>query len=254
MTGQVQSPPIAERVADHLQALILEGVLVPGEKLAAERELAEKLGVSRPSLRAALAILEERGLVRSGRDGTAVAEFMNPVTLPLARLLGTDERGIGDYFEYRLIVEPQAAALAAQRVTEPDRAELAACIASMKAAFEAGDAEAEAEADVQFHRLVHGASHNLVLAHTMGVFARLLRDGILSSRAQFFRRQPVRVAMLEQHGAILAAILAGDAGEAEAAMRRHVAFAAETFVAIRQEDARAAESRRRAEGRGILAG
>ena len=89
-------PRLAEAVAERLQAMMLEGVLRPGEKLLAERELAARLDVSRPSLREALAILERKGLVTTAKGGTTVAAFLKPLAEPLAALVSGDPRVAGD--------------------------------------------------------------------------------------------------------------------------------------------------------------
>ena len=70
---------LGDALADHLEKLILEGVLRPGEKLAPERELAEKLSVSRPSLREALDKLQAKGLLETAKSGTVVAQFLAPL-------------------------------------------------------------------------------------------------------------------------------------------------------------------------------
>ena len=77
---------MADTIAAHLERLILEGALRPGEKLASERDLASKLDVSRPSLRDAIDKLAERGLLTATRGGTYVAQFLSPVMKPLANL------------------------------------------------------------------------------------------------------------------------------------------------------------------------
>jgi GntR family transcriptional regulator, transcriptional repressor for pyruvate dehydrogenase complex len=253
MSTLVRSPSLADRVADQLEAMILDGTLEPGQRLIAERELAVKLGVSRPSLRDGLALLEERGLVRTTKkDGTMVAQFLAPLATPLARLLTSDPRVAEDYFEYRRLIEPQAAGLAAERATEPDRAALGRCIETMVAASAAADPRAEAAADVALHRAIYDATHNLVLLHTMRVFSDMLRGGILTSREEFFHHDAVRAALLEQHRRIVAAILAREPEAATVAMREHIAFTAQTFGEIRQAADRLARSMRKGDGRQLL--
>ena len=68
----IRPAKLADAIADYIEKMILEGVLRPGEKLAAERELAEKLDVSRPSLREALDKLQVKGLLETSKAGTVV--------------------------------------------------------------------------------------------------------------------------------------------------------------------------------------
>lgn len=253
MSNLVRSPSLADRVADQLEAMMLDGTLEPGERLIAERDLAVKLGVSRPSLRDGLALLEDRGLVTTTRkDGTLVAQFLAPLATPLARLLTSDPRVAEDYFEYRRLIEPQAAALAAERATAPDREALTRCVDAMIVASAAADPRAEAAADLALHRAIYDATHNLVLLHTMRVFQDMLRGGILASREEFFHDAAVRAALLDQHRRIVDAILARDADAALASMREHIAFTGETFIRIRQAAERLARSVRKTDGRRLL--
>ena len=234
--------------------MILEGVLHPGEKLNSERELAETLGVSRPSLREGLAILEQKGLLVSGRSGTTVARFLNRLTDPLAALLADDERVAADYFEYRLAMEPQAAALAARRGTEVDRAAIRTCLERMRIAHRSEDPADEADCDVTLHGLIYEAAHNVLLLHIMGVLADLMRKNIFYNREQLYRRAGVRATLLEQHLAIGAAVLAGDPLAAERTAAEHIRFTRATTEEIRLDELRLATSLRRIERRDLVAG
>jgi len=111
----IRPEKLGDAIAEHLEKLILEGVLRPGEKLASERDLALKLDVSRPSLREALEKLQRKGLIETSKGGTVVAQFLAPLSRPLAELFADKPRVTSDYFEYRRIIEGQAAALAATR-------------------------------------------------------------------------------------------------------------------------------------------
>ncbi|WP_298282863.1 FadR/GntR family transcriptional regulator [Acidocella sp.] len=247
MPEPIRPVKLAEAIAERIQTMILEGVLKPGEKLIAERELAEALGVSRPSLRDGLALLEEKGLLVTSKGGTVVARFLDRLADPLAELLGSDERAVADYFEFRLMLEPQASALAAERATEIDRGEIARCVAAMRAAHGADDPTTEANADVALHTAVYEATHNVFLLHIMTVLADLLRKNIFYNRDQLYRRAGVRDLLLEQHLAIGEAVLAGDAAAAEAAASAHIRFTRSTTAQIREEEARLATSLRRIE-------
>jgi len=254
MSDPIRPPPLATAVASHLEELMLEGVLRPGDRLAPERELAGALGVSRPSLREALAALEEKGLLEASRGGTTVARFTAPLSGPLATLFGQNPRVAEDYFEYRRLIEPQAAALAAERITAPERAALEDCLKEMEQAHLAANPAAEAAADTRLHLLLHEASHNLVLLHVLRVFSDLLRQGILYSHDRFWQRETVRGEILLQHRAIGAAILAGRAPAAEEAMRGHIIFTARIFGELRQEEARLSASLRKRGREGLVSG
>jgi GntR family transcriptional regulator, transcriptional repressor for pyruvate dehydrogenase complex len=238
MTDPVRPPKVAEAVAGRIEKLIFTGVLRPGEKLASERSLAEKLEVSRPSLREALELLSERGLVTSTRGGTIVAQFLAPLIRPLASILQDNPRGTDDYFEFRHIIEPQAARLAATRATNIDRRAIRGCVEQMANAHKLEDPTQEAETDVEFHLLIYEASHNSVMLHVMRALSELLRQGIFYSRQQLYLHAGARQKLLEQHYAIVEAIIEGKPKEAETAAREHIRFTSETVSELRSDSLR----------------
>jgi GntR family transcriptional regulator, transcriptional repressor for pyruvate dehydrogenase complex len=238
MPAGISTQKIAEAIADHLEKLILEGVLRPGEKLATERELAEKLDVSRPSLRDALGKLQTKGLIKTTKTGTVVAQFLAPLSKPLAELFADNPRVTADYFEYRRIIEGQAASLAATRATDMDRAALKECCERIRKAHEIDDPSEEAGADADLHLLVYEAAHNVVLLHVMRVFSELLRNGILYNRNQLYGRYGVRDRLLEQHVAIADAIQCGDPKAAEKAASDHIQFTFQSLEEIRRDKLR----------------
>lgn len=241
----VRNQKLADAIAGHLEKLILEGALRPGEKLAAERELAEKLEVSRPSLREALEKLHARGLIETSKSGTYVAQFMASMTEPLAAMMQSNEQALIDYLEYRQLVEGEAARLAALRATDIEREAIRDCLRRMRAAHEIDDPTAEGEADVDLHLLIYEAAHNLVLLHVMRAFSEMLRGGVFYNRHQLYCRPGVRDLLLEQHLAIGEAVLAGDPERAAEAAANHVKATAATLDDIRQEQARVARALRR---------
>lgn len=241
----VRNQKLADAIAEHLERLILEGVLRPGEKLAAERELAEKLEVSRPSLREALEKLQARGLIETGKSGAFVTQFMASLTEPLAAMLQSNDQALIDYLEYRGLVEGEAARLAAIRATDVERDAIRECLDSMRAAHKLDDPTAEAEVDAKLHVLIYEAAHNLVLLHVMGAFSEMLRGGVFYNRHQLYIRAGVRDLLLDQHLAIGEAILAREPDKAAEAATFHIRATAATLEEIRQEQTRVARALRR---------
>lgn len=249
----IEMPKVSDAVADHLERLILEGVLRPGEKLAGERELAEKLDVSRPTLRDALARLAERGLLRTTRSGTFVAEFLSPLVAPLASLMADKPRVTDDYLEFRRCIEGEAARLAALRATDVDRAAISQCMDRMSKAHGLDDPSEEAHADVELHLLVYEASHNVVLLHVMRALSELLRGNIFFNRQQLYVRPGVREKLLQQHIAIAEAVVGGKPVEARNAAADHVRFTFDTVAEIRRDKERVEASLQRVNRADFLA-
>ncbi len=247
MQDAIRPPRLADAIAGHIERMILEGVLRPGERLASERDLAEKLNVSRPSLREALDQLEKRGLLVSKRDGTTVAQFLAPLSVPLAELFRDKPRVTADYFEYRCFVEAQAAKLAALRATDLDRQTIEAIVERMRAAHALEDPYKEGETDVDLHLAVYEASHNVVLLHIMRVLAELLREGIFFNREKLYLRHGARPILLEQHLAIAGAVLSGDVDRAAQAADEHIRYTFNTVEEIRRDEERLEASLRRLE-------
>lgn len=235
MIEPIRNAKLAQTIADYIERLILEGALRPGDKLASERDLAERLEISRPSLRDTIGILEQKGLLNSSKSGTFVSEFLAPITSPLAALLQSSGRVTKDYFEYRETVEVKAAALATQRSTSLDHAAIRECISRMEAAHGFDDPSAEAGADADLHVLIYEASHNVVILQVMRAFSEMLRRGIFYNRSLLYNRLDVRDALLSQHKIIADAILAGDVVAAEKATSDHIQFTAAAVESSRQE-------------------
>lgn len=240
-TGETIKPMrIAEAIAEHVERLIFEGVLRPGERLIAERDLAQKLDVSRPSLRDALVLLERRGLVKTDRHGSRITEFLRPLTEPLELMIQGNERAPFDYMEFRGVIESAAAAFAAERATDLDRVAITAVLTRMEVAHGQPDPAEEAEADAELHLATYEAAHNAVIFHVMRAFSEMLRRDVFYSRAQLYALPGVRDDLLAQHKAIGEAIVRGDAEAARAAAAAHIAFTRKALEEARQADARLA--------------
>ncbi|MGQ0457184.1 MAG: FCD domain-containing protein [Hyphomicrobium sp.] len=246
MMDAIRTQKIADAIALHLETLILEGALRPGEKLASERDLALKLEVSRPSLREAIDKLAERGLLTATRGGTYVAQFLTPMMKPLASLYRDNQNSAADYFEFRQWVEAQAARSAALRATDVDKTAIRACLAEMRKAHKISDPAQEAQADVHLHILIYEAGHNMIVLHVMRALSELLRNNIFFNREHLYRRPGVREKLLTQHIAIGEAVLDGDPVRAEQAAADHIRFVFGTVEDIQRDDKRLKSSLRRA--------
>lgn len=250
MTDPLKSERAAEAVARHVEGLILEGSLRPGEALLAERELALRLGVSRPTLRDGLKLLEARGLlVPFGARGLAVARLgASLLADPLIALLSSRDEVADDYLEFRAIIETSAARLAAARANEVDRGVIADCLTAIDRAHETDDPVQEAEADADLHMAIYEASHNVVLLQIMRSLSGKLRSDVTENRAKLFTMPPARDILRDQHRAIARAILARDAAAAGMAATDHMTWLRDATRRIREAEAQLDLSLRRLDG------
>jgi GntR family transcriptional repressor for pyruvate dehydrogenase complex len=238
---------VACEVVQQVETLLLEGVLRPGDRLPAERELAGVLDVSRPTLRQALAELEAKGLLEARHGGgTYVAQVMRSVFAePIIGLFATHPKATGDYLEFRAEVEAVAARLAAARATAADKTILSRVIAAMRAAHAEDDPADEARLDVDFHIAIVDASHNIVLIQTLRSIFNLLVHGVFYNRTALYRLSGGREQLMHQHEAIYQAIMAGDGAAAEAAVHAHLDYVRQAMHDAEDLDAREATALRR---------
>jgi len=223
---KVQAEKLSSAVVRQIESLILRGILRPGERLPAERELAEKMGVSRPSLRAALSELEDSQLLvtRAG-SGVYVAEVLGSAfSAPLIRLFATHDEALFDYLAFRCDLETLAAERAARLASQTDLDIIDAIFCKMEKAAETDDQTAEAHLDAEFHLAIIEASHNVIMVHMMRSMFEMLRQGVFYNRQVMFDQQTTRTALLDQHRAINSALQARDAQGAKAAVAAHLGF------------------------------
>jgi GntR family transcriptional repressor for pyruvate dehydrogenase complex len=242
----------ADGVIDQIEALILDGVLRPGDRLPAERELARAFDVSRPILREALSDLETRGLVSARHGGgTFIADVIGEVfRQPVVDLVRRHPKAQADYMDFRREIDAVAAGMAAERATAADRAMLDRVVEALAAAHADADPRREAELDVEFHMAIAECAHNSVLLHTTRACYRLLADGVFYNRALLYGHAGSRDHLFAQHRAIHAAIVAGNAAAARAAAAEHMDYVAR-MVSERQRETereRVAEQRLAASG------
>ncbi|SET34992.1 FadR/GntR family transcriptional regulator [Paracoccus homiensis] len=251
----IKTERAADAVAQHIQSLILEGTLRPGQSLLAERELALRLDVSRPTLRDGLKTLVDKGLLTAegGRGMRVAALGQQAITDPLMNLLTGSAALADDYLEFRDIVESQAAALAAERATDVDLDRIRTSLSRIDNAHAATDAEEEAEADAELHQLIYEATHNLVLLQIMRALSGNLRMDVIHNRGRMFSIADTRKRLHEQHHEIADAIIARDPSRAAQAAHAHLGYVRDCLRHVTEEQAKLDLARRRQAGGGLAA-
>ena len=250
---KVKPERAAETVARHIETLILEGSLAPDAALLPERDLAQRLNVSRPTLRDGLKLLEERGLLTAEKGrGMRVAPLgKQAIGDPLIALLSERPEVADDYLEFRDIVECQAAAMAARRASPIDLDRIRACLDQIETAHISAAPKDEAAADADLHLAIYEASHNLVVLQIMRTLAGSLRNDVAKNRGNMFTIPAIRELLRDQHLAIGQAILARDPQAAEDAAHAHLDYIRQAARELREAERQLDLSLRRLNGGGI---
>ena len=207
-----------EQVAEQIQKLVAEGVLQPGDRLPAERELAAQFGIGRSSLRDAIRTLEVMGLVESRHGhGTVIRELdSDAAVVSLSGALIRKRALVHELLEARRMIEPAIAALAAQKATEEEIARMEEILRLQGAKIKRR--EATMDEDSAFHAALVHAARNSVVLRVLDVLMDLLRE----SRARSLQ-VPGRVERsYAGHLRILRAIKRRDSAAAESAVRKHL--------------------------------
>jgi GntR family transcriptional repressor for pyruvate dehydrogenase complex len=222
----VDTDRLYRKIARQLSDLIAAGEFTPGQRLPSERDLAQQLGVSRPSVREALIALEIEGKVEV-RVGAGVF-----VIGPRATAASTlDEEGEGPFelLSARSAVEGETAALAARQATPAEVAEIRAAVEELA---RLGIADPQNDAvDRKFHLAIARATHNGALVWVVQMLWDEGRGTMWRRMEKHFQTPALRQATIRDHKAIFKAIEARDGRGARTAMHKHLSRVARDLAA-----------------------
>lgn len=219
---------IFEDVADQIVQLIKSGLFQPGTRLPGERELSERFGVSRVTIREAEIALQARGWIKI-KTGAGVYVLDGPAaskgTLPVVSAF--------ELTEARSLFEAETAALAASTITEEELAKLDDLIEAM-ADDSIGDDQIT-EIDREFHITIARASKNEAIIHVIETLWRFRLElaAVRASHSLVCRKDGV--ARRVEHAEIVEALKARDAARARVAMRRHFSRLLESMINASEE-------------------
>ncbi|MDR2307476.1 MAG: FCD domain-containing protein [Paucimonas sp.] len=212
----ISSSTVVNSVVEKLRQALARGQWRSGEMLPGQRELAEQLGISRPSLREAVIVLETLGLVRS-MPGKGVlvldaqaAQAQEPDAVATASL--------ADVLELRYTLEPFIAGLVAQSAGNQDIGQLRLTLMDMREALDAGDREAGINAYIAFHEALFALTTNPIFQSVVQQTGNALKQS-----AQMLRDSPEHLAArLSENEAVVRAIRERNSAQASLQMRRHI--------------------------------
>lgn len=229
---KVRSPKLAHLIAEQLRADIATGKIGPGDTLPPEAELLDQFGISRPTLREALRVLEAETLIQLGRGSRTGARVLGPSVEAIARrsalylaVMGTT---MGELHEVRLLLEPPIAALLARRPKKDFIRVLQDCVDRQAAALRVRDYGAVLAAINEYHDLLIGLSANKALNLLAGILheiatglhPHILLVGDRRNQRQAFARSSA--ATVNAYRELTRLIGAGKAAAVERKWRSHM--------------------------------
>lgn len=241
----IKPQKLSDVITERLEAMILDGSFVAGEKLPAERILADQFNVSRPSLREAIQNLQAKGLVERKQGG---GTFVNPrlnanMTDPLLALVANRPETQFDLLEFRHALEGMSAYYAALRGQPEDYANLERAWRSLQQPK--SSTQEEATLLGEFYLIMAKASHNIVLQHVMRSLKGMLVDNIHKNLDMLANNPTAGQQINHYREQIVNAIVARDPDIARNASNALLGFIESTLLEINQRDSRVQRAMRR---------
>ncbi|WP_448649514.1 FadR/GntR family transcriptional regulator [Pseudomonas corrugata] len=212
----ISSSTVVNSVVEKLRAALARGQWRSGDMLPGQRELAEQLGISRPSLREAVIVLETLGLVRSmPGKGVVVLEASASDIHESNAVAGAS---LEDVLQLRYTLEPFIVGLVAQSISNKEVGQLRLTLMDMREALEANDNDACASAYIAFHEELFALTSNPIFHSVVQQTSNALKQS-----ADVLRNSPEHLAeRLEENEAVVRAIRGKNSAQASAEMRRHI--------------------------------
>ncbi|WP_026145387.1 FadR/GntR family transcriptional regulator [Pseudomonas asplenii] len=212
----ISSSTVVNSVVEKLRAALARGQWRSGEMLPGQRELAEQLGISRPSLREAVTVLETLGLVRSmpGKGVLVLDATHESVTAHN----GVAEASLEDILQLRYTLEPFIVGLVAQSISSKEVGQLRLTLMDMREALDASDSVAGMNAYLAFHEELFTLTSNPIFQNVVQQTRNALKQS-----AEVLRNSPEHLAeRLRENEAVVRAIRNRNSALASAEMRRHI--------------------------------
>lgn len=234
MFRPVKTKKVYEEIIEQIKKLIVDGKLQPGDKLLSERELSEKLNVSRASVREAFSALEIMGIItiRQGEGSFVRQVSFEGMLEPLTFLLQVEIDDIIQLLEVRKILEVEMAALAAVRATDDDLAEIRRAATDMLSEINRGNPGDVA--DAQFHFTLAKATHNPILVTVMTTISDLMNTTFRNSRQKLFLIEDMPGMLYNSHLHIYEAVAGKNAALARERMQAHLSLVEGEMLRLKQ--------------------
>ena len=214
----IKKTRVTEEVADRIRVLMLDGTFPAGEPLPSERHMAERFGVSRGSIRAALRTLETIGLLetRHGQGTYPLELSVDRLVAPLASVMAYRSDLQDELLDVRRMFEPAVARVAALRASDEDLADLERILETQRQKLKTG--QSAITEDTAFHAILARSTRNRVVMSIMAT----LNDLLVESRTQSLMQKGRPARSVDGHEAVVAALRRRDAEGASQAMYNHI--------------------------------
>lgn len=221
MFSPIKNTKVYEQVIIQIKDMIAKGILRKGDKLPSERELVDKLGVSRTSIREALRALEIIGLVESRQgEGNFIRDnFENSLFEPLSVMFMLQKSSTLEIHQVRVMIETETASLAAKNIRDKDIEVLQGFIDKLK---NSKDELERSISDKNFHYKIAECSGNFLINNILRSVSSLMDAFIVNARMVIVNESKARELLVEQHEDILQALIDRDSEGAVKAMRKHL--------------------------------
>lgn len=235
MFNNISNKKVYEQVIEQIQKNIMNGILKKGDKLPSERELSDKMGVSRTSIREAIRVLETMGVIesRQGEGNFICSNIEKSLLQPLSMMFKLNDGTWKDIYELRNILEIECAKLTALRATDLDCRELENLVKQMEEeTFGQNRYEILVELDKNFHNLLSTMSKNYLIQSlfitTSNLFEKFIEDARYKIIA--YDSEKANKRLLEQHKKICESIINRDEELAISAMKEHMEYIKENAL------------------------
>ena len=229
----IRPKKISEEIVEQIKTLISRGELKPGDRVPSERELASMLGVSRPSVREAIMVLDAMGFLETKQGGGTFVRTLTETSIadPLTRLVQKkDPEMLRALAEVRMGLESWSAYLAAKRAKPTEIDEMRRLYAIMEK--QAARGGWDSEVDAKFHYVITAASHNSLQMHVLDSIHTLFHTTIQVALMEFYRQEGYIQILLSHHREIMEAIAAREPELARQKMMEHLTMVEEKMAEL----------------------
>lgn len=221
MFTPVKNTKVYEQVIEQIKYMIVSGELKKGDRLPPERELVERLQVSRTSVREALRALQIIGLVecKQGGGNFIREQFEDNLIEPLSLMFTLQDSRNSEILELRRVLEVETASLAARNISDEELNSLSEIIAGMKSH---PDEQENVVLDKKFHYIIARASRNNLIVSILTAVSSLMDSFIKEAREAIINRDENKETLLEHHEKIYKALADHDEKKAAKVMEDHM--------------------------------